>query len=737
MNNIKVLILGYYGQGDAGDEAILSCLSKKIKENFNADITVVSGDVEYTKKEHNLHAVRSVFGGNIFSKTLNYINLIDKIRNYDVFVLGGGGLISELFGRKSRKKTLFYLSLLRRAKLLGKKTIVYSIGVSEIKTKKFARKIKEGLEYADIISVRDKKSKKILEEIGIKKEINILPDPAFLLAPEEDEKIIEEENIGRKKIIGIALTDFIKPYMNSFARSIDKMIEKYDAEVVLITTAGRPGEIKAGVEKKMMEKIRNKSNVRIIKRYPPRKLLWLLSKFDLVISMRLHMLIFSAISGVPFIGIPSDEKIKNFLEIIKQEEYSAMPEEDEKIEKLAENSINNKKRKREIRKKYLELKKEIENNFQKVFDVRNLFLEINNWKTYKNAAIVKDDDYFPFMSLPAMENQIKLWKMFKEKNVPLLMAIVPLGASVFVFDKNENMPDTNTITINKNKIEKVLNENKKLRIDAGFRDKVYLGLDANFTEQFFPEYLKTIKLLIKKYGFNVCMHGVEHRQRASSLHTKDFDEFAGLDKEGIKKKLKSGIRFMNKNFSGWDRSFVDAFGTSPPRLKEALAELGLIQFPSARWAETKLTKNEFGGYELGCMHAYDVEEVKRYWNKSLKENGIFVLSLHSFLGEEKIYSSFSAASWFLKNLKETWVTTPRKLVEYFESRKKVYNSIFIKQENKTEISFYIPKNDEFLFKVRKARIKTSGRIIKEDEKFCYILFKKKGKHKINITWQKN
>ena len=92
MNNIKVLILGYYGQGDAGDEAILSCLSKKIKENFNADITVVSGDIEYTKKEHNLHAVRSVFGGNIFSKTLNYINLIDKIRNYDIFVLGGGGV---------------------------------------------------------------------------------------------------------------------------------------------------------------------------------------------------------------------------------------------------------------------------------------------------------------------------------------------------------------------------------------------------------------------------------------------------------------------------------------------------------------------------------------------------------------------------------------------------------------------------------------------------------------------
>ena len=456
MNNIKVLILGYYGQGDAGDEAILSCLSKKIKENFNADITVVSGDIEYTKKEHNLHAVRSVFGGNIFSKTLNYINLIDKIRNYDIFVLGGGGLISELFGRKSRKKTLFYLSLIKRAKLLGKKTIVYSIGVSEIKTKKFARKIKEGLEYADIISVRDEKSREILERIGVKKEINILPDPALLLEPEKDDKIIREENISDKKIIGIALTDFIRPYMDSFARSIDKIIEKYDAEIVLITTADKPGETKASIEKKMFEKIKNKSSVRIIKRYPPRKLLGLFSKFNLVISMRLHMLIFSAISGVPFIGIPSDEKIKNFLDIMKQEEYSAMPEEAEKIEELVENSINNRKRKREIRKRYEELKEEIENKFQKVFDVKNLFLEINNWKTYKNAAIVKDDDYFPFMSLPAMENQVRLWKMFKEKNVPLLMAAVPLGASVFVFDKNDNMPDTNTITINKNEAGKIL-----------------------------------------------------------------------------------------------------------------------------------------------------------------------------------------------------------------------------------------------------------------------------------------
>ncbi|MFA7468354.1 MAG: polysaccharide pyruvyl transferase family protein, partial [Desulfotomaculaceae bacterium] len=53
-------------------------------------------------------------------------------------------------------------------------------------------------------------------------------------------------------------------------------------------------------------------------RYEYRDLLAVVANMDLVIGMRLHFLIFGAVSNVPVIGISYDPKVNRFIELIRQ-----------------------------------------------------------------------------------------------------------------------------------------------------------------------------------------------------------------------------------------------------------------------------------------------------------------------------------------------------------------------------------------------------------------------------------
>lgn len=77
----NIVISGYYGFGNAGDEAMLCAIIDAIrKEEADAHITVISGNPTETSKKHNIHA-----GGNHFSA----FGILKAISN-SVLVISGG-----------------------------------------------------------------------------------------------------------------------------------------------------------------------------------------------------------------------------------------------------------------------------------------------------------------------------------------------------------------------------------------------------------------------------------------------------------------------------------------------------------------------------------------------------------------------------------------------------------------------------------------------------------------------
>ncbi len=160
----RVVLSGYFGFKNFGDEAILSVLINKLKEDKHR-ITVISSDPQYTKSQYK--HIRSV-------QTFNIPDIFAAIRKSDVLISGGGSLLQDV---TSIKSLFYYQFIIFLGLLLQKDVIIFAQGIGPINNKfgQFATKIL--LKSCKYISVRDEKSLELLKNWDIK--ADLLCDPIF------------------------------------------------------------------------------------------------------------------------------------------------------------------------------------------------------------------------------------------------------------------------------------------------------------------------------------------------------------------------------------------------------------------------------------------------------------------------------------------------------------------------------------------------------------------------------
>ncbi|HCX62322.1 MAG TPA: polysaccharide pyruvyl transferase CsaB, partial [Clostridiales bacterium] len=101
----KILLAGYYGFGNLGDEAILEMALKQILEiTDRKNIIVLSGNKEITSKKYNIATI----------DRYNVLSIIFKLKSTDAIVFGGGSLLQDI---TSKRSIYYYLFLIRLAKL--------------------------------------------------------------------------------------------------------------------------------------------------------------------------------------------------------------------------------------------------------------------------------------------------------------------------------------------------------------------------------------------------------------------------------------------------------------------------------------------------------------------------------------------------------------------------------------------------------------------------------------------
>lgn len=134
----KIVISGWYGNKNIGDEAILaSIIEALMREIGDVKITVLSDDPVYTSKIHGVNAVYQLpFGILPLGLAIlrgKFLPTIRTLRDADLFILGGGGFLSDW---QSWTVILQWLGQVVLSKIFRKKVMLYAVGAGPITTKK-------------------------------------------------------------------------------------------------------------------------------------------------------------------------------------------------------------------------------------------------------------------------------------------------------------------------------------------------------------------------------------------------------------------------------------------------------------------------------------------------------------------------------------------------------------------------------------------------------------------------
>ena len=308
---MKFVISGYYGFKNSGDDALLLSIIRQIQNDYtDAKIVVFSNAPKATRRDYGVFAVNRY----------NIISILYNIAKCDLLISGGGTLIQD---KTSTKSLLYYLAIIKLAKIFKKKVMLYANGIGPLKSFKNIEKTKNVLNTVDLITLRDSDSLSELEQIEVTKPIiELTADPVFLLSADENgEKILDAYAIPKnKKLMCVSVRnwkDSPKDFAETIASFCDYASYKYGIYTIFL-----PMQVNRDYELSLKIKNKMKSDAKIIgAKYPFKTLLSLISKMYLCVGMRLHSLIFSANMLVPTIGIVYDPKVKGFLNDINEDKF--------------------------------------------------------------------------------------------------------------------------------------------------------------------------------------------------------------------------------------------------------------------------------------------------------------------------------------------------------------------------------------------------------------------------------
>ncbi len=305
----RVGISGSYGGLNLGDEAILQCIISQLRNTLPVEITVLSRNPEDTLERHDVEHAVAV-------RKLGRSDILPVLRDLDLLIIGGGGI---LFDAEAR----IYLREAALAQELGVPVMFYAVGVGPLEYSTARDLVRNALNDAALITVREEGALHLLEDIGVQRPILVTADPALLLQPEPlpPGALRREGMEGRRRRIaisvrepGVAAPDLGQhAYHALVASAADYMVDRLKAEVVFIPMERRHHDLQQSHA--VIAQMLLAQHASVLKgEYTAGQLLSLLGHFEFAVGMRLHFLLFAALRNVPFVALPYAPKVSGFLD---------------------------------------------------------------------------------------------------------------------------------------------------------------------------------------------------------------------------------------------------------------------------------------------------------------------------------------------------------------------------------------------------------------------------------------
>ena len=273
-DNVKILLCGFYFQGNTGDDFLMECIVETLSRH---------GEVKVTSTE------------TFEVELLNWCQLL---------VIGGGSLITPrgIGGYRHAKY----------AKENGKKIVYYSQTIEEGHPQ-----FREHLARADLITVRDSESKKVVEANGFR--AVLASDPIFKT---------------KKRTIGFSFRRWVNEppdIVERLASMLDNLAVDYEIFSLPYTEHDTDTESDAAFHEQVIHHMKNK----------PKQAAYddAIQRVDLFMGMRLHALINGINMGKRVLAIDYDTKVRRIFSDLAKNDAVVSYDDLEKIPYLVRNEI--------------------------------------------------------------------------------------------------------------------------------------------------------------------------------------------------------------------------------------------------------------------------------------------------------------------------------------------------------------------------------------------------------------
>lgn len=305
----RVLVLGYYGFGNVGDEAILAALVGLLRRaRPEAAISVLTADPRGTEARLPVSGVYRWHPPSV----------LRALARCDLLLTGGGSLLQDA---TSLRSLLYYASLILTARAMGKKVALFANGLGPLGTAAGRALALAALRSAHHVSLRDSLSLARLAALDARLAAGAarVPDPAFSLAP------APAEEAGA--ILATAGLDPARPFLavcprpwspaalatgdlvSLLARSLDRVASEAGLPILFLpmhrgedATLARAVSAAMGQPAPVLELD-----------LPPERFMAVLGQARAVVAMRLHAAILAAAQAVPSLGLAYDPKVEGVL----------------------------------------------------------------------------------------------------------------------------------------------------------------------------------------------------------------------------------------------------------------------------------------------------------------------------------------------------------------------------------------------------------------------------------------
>jgi polysaccharide pyruvyl transferase CsaB len=284
--------VGYYGEHNLGDDALLAVLQQQLPHH--AQPTATARDQQQVAR---IFGVACVDRGSLSA-------VMTALRSATALVLGGGSLLQD---STSFRSLLYYAALILQARLQGKPVLLWAQGLGPLRRRRSRQLVRALLACSTACSWRDPASAALARDLGWRPQPWQSPigsDPVWTFPP------LSWRGQGGPLLLCFRPTTQLQgPAWRPWLQAIDRLAP--EREVIWVP-------FHAGQDRGLLDQLRQQHLLpeelsrRSKELHPqtPLEAMELFAGAGLVLAMRLHGLILAAVSGAPVAALSYDPKVQ-------------------------------------------------------------------------------------------------------------------------------------------------------------------------------------------------------------------------------------------------------------------------------------------------------------------------------------------------------------------------------------------------------------------------------------------